>query len=184
MQRRPARVGGVGVGAVIEQNGGKIEIGIHYRHVEGACAIGSNVIGVGSVRQQGLHRLFVAIADCEQEWREPSLGFGFDIGAELDQHLRGGGVALRSRPHESGLAFVGLLCIHLRAVREQRLEGVHLPGERRGHQHGLALFGGAASIRSGLQQALDHGRVPVGTGERKGGDVVARGGLHVRAGGD
>ena len=46
-------------------------------------------------------------------------------------------------------------------MRQQHLYRVRFPGERGRHERRLAGFGSAVGVGAGLQQTLDHGRVPL-----------------------
>ena len=134
--------------------------------------------------QQRLDRILMSAADGEEQRRVAGFGFRFNVGAELDEQLGGGGVPFRSGPHERRLAFRRLLDIHLRAMPQQQFDGIHFSGERRCHERSLARFRRAVGVGARLQEELDQGGVPIRACERKRGDVVTGGGGYIGSGGD
>ena len=69
VQRRAARVGRVGVRAVIQQHRRDLVVRVHNRHVQRARAILRHVIRVATMTEQRANRVGVAAADGEEERR-------------------------------------------------------------------------------------------------------------------
>jgi hypothetical protein len=174
VERRPTRVGQVGIGTVLEQRGRKLEVGIDRCNAQRARAVRRNVVDVGTVFQQRKRRLNVSVANRKQQRREAAVGFQREVSACLEEHIDCGGITLSRGPHQRGLAFIRFLGIDLRATRQQQPDRICLSRQRGGHQHRLTFLRSAVRIGAGIEQALDHRGVAIDRREIQRRDVVAR----------
>ena len=111
-------------------------------------------------RQQRLHRGDAAVTRGEQQRREAPARTRCTSAPAATRARDHGRMAFGRRPHQRRLPAPALLGVRIRAVREQRLHGVHLAGARGHHQArsrpsgDAALASAPASISSAITAAL------------------------------
>ena len=119
------------------------------------------LVDVRARRKKQLRRLDIVDARGEQKRREPGLRAGLDVGAGLDQLVGRFGVFLRHRPHQSGLALLGVPAHPPAPSRKQSLDRSSASRARTAHQRRLARCGRCVRVRARCQQLLDHRGVAV-----------------------
>ncbi len=65
MQNGSARIGRIGIRAMLQQHHTELVIGVDGRHAQGAGTVGRRVIHVGAMSQQDLGYIDMAVADGE-----------------------------------------------------------------------------------------------------------------------
>ena len=104
------------------------------------------------------------------------------VGAVVDQDTCDSFVLIADRPHQGGVVRFHGRGVHVRAVRDQRLDDGHAAGVRRDHQRRQAARLSGVWVGPGREQLLDHRRVRVLAGLRQARDAVIVRRVHACAG--
>ena len=181
MQRRAARIGRVGIGAVLEQHARQFVMGVDDRQRQGARVVGAGVVHVRARREQRAHGVDMSAAHREQQRREPAAGPRLDVGACRGELGDRRGVAFAAA-HISAVCPCHVSRAWTFAPRvEQRLDGVDPPVRAAAIRAVSPFGGGRVRIGSGVEQAGDDRGVAGRRGDRQRHDPVAIGSLDIRA---
>ena len=183
VEGRPARPGGGGVGAALEEAHGEPVVRVHDREMERAGPVRQRQVDVRASVEQGAHGLAVAGPDREGQRREAGIGWRIDAGAGGDERRDDGGVPFRRRPHQGGLPAPAFARLDRRAgaVPNERLDARRDTRPRRQHEQRFAPSRDLVRIGAGHQERVDDGRMAGPAGERDRGDAVAVRGIDRRA---